>query len=192
MGSYCLAFAVFQGAVVAWWLRVMDGTTLRQSHRDWSAGPGFNLWYAILTYRTTGLLASGTICAAVIFADGILIKSATIVIQGGINETLLLDVTLAPELPTDFCGSMSVNSSKPVNFGTWNNASVRVIDGWMKASPTSSPFRGCGGICTTNVTAATLYPVGCTAPDSGYIAKAHFKTTPFIDLQSALSTLAHF
>jgi hypothetical protein len=36
--SKATSLAALQGAVVAWWLRAMRGTTLKQLHRDWAMG----------------------------------------------------------------------------------------------------------------------------------------------------------
>ncbi|KAK4619366.1 hypothetical protein CLAFUW4_11573 [Fulvia fulva] len=162
IGNKLLAFAAFQGAVVTWWLRAMDGSTLRQLHLDWAAGPGNNLWYALSGYRHSGLLAVSTLCAAIVFADGVLLQSASTVIQASVNEQVVLHVTLAPQIPTDFTGSI-INDSAVFDYVAFNPGFQSVLRDFVVQAAIPAPITGCTGTCRATVTAAAMSLVTCVS-----------------------------
>ena len=88
VGNKALAFAALQGSGIAWWLRAIDGTTMERLHRDWSHGPGAEIWAILTSGRRIELLAMATLCSTVILVDGILLQRATTVVQSIANEPI--------------------------------------------------------------------------------------------------------
>lgn len=75
LGNKCLGFAVAQGAIITWWLRALQGSTLEKLHQDWAMGT--SLYEALTAGKKTGFLAFTTICGSLILGEGVLLQRAT-------------------------------------------------------------------------------------------------------------------
>ena len=141
----------------------MRGSGLAKLHYDWRAGT--TLRGAITSGRHLGLLGLACIFSTIVVIDGPLLQRASTVMSAPKEPSPVpLDVTIAPELPTDWSGwrvdnkdfglqgiqSWEFNTTIP----TWNGSASNLIGSvsprnlspiWYDDRPLSSIVRGCHG-----------------------------------------------
>ena len=181
VANQALRFAAFQGVIVAWWERASRGSTLRQLHLDWRAGT--TLLGALSSGRHMGVIGLACVFSTLVAVDGPLLQKSTTVVSAQIDQAVPLNVTLAPEVPTDFSGGW-VNISASSNQMAWSrlwNESIPTVDGstsnwiiseifpksslsaaWLKEKPMKGVVRGCPGECRAKVKAPALAVTACT------------------------------
>jgi len=157
LANSAVGFAYAQAVVVAWWYRASKGATIRSLQRQWEAS--FSLIYAMLPSKGTSLaIRLATILVALMIVDGPLLQKASSVITATQTETVTMNLTLAPELPTGFSG-YSQNE-----IGVTSSASMYIAQGWTDRTPITIPSpKACNGDCTGRVVGPGVTKTNCTS-----------------------------
>ena len=183
VANQALRFASFQGVIIAWWCRASRGTTLRQLHRDWRAG--MTILGALSNARNMGFIGLACILSTLVAIDGPLLQKATNVVSAPIGETMSLNVSLAPEVPTGFTGGWykMPNGSNQMPWSPIWNDTIPTLNGnggtsnniiplqhpmdplsaaWLTEAPMKGFVQGCKSKCKAKLRAPALAVTACT------------------------------
>ena len=183
IANLAMRYACIQGVVIAWWVRALRGSTIAKLHHDWRSGT--TLRGAITAGRNIGLLGVATVFSTLVVIDGPLLQRASSVVPARITDhPVPLDVTMAPEVPTDYTGAWATmqdigidqwwnlpfNSTEPGSNGPVpNNIYVEINPhleqslGRHYFSDTLPPhiLTGCHGTCKAKIRAPALALTSC-------------------------------
>ncbi|KAF2168507.1 hypothetical protein M409DRAFT_21256 [Zasmidium cellare ATCC 36951] len=167
IGNKALAFAAAEGAIITWWVRAIQGTTLRKLHYDWEASTNI---VSGLFSKHFSILTATSMCAMVILVDGILLQSATTTVQRSLEMPLKLHAMLAPQVPTNFTGLAAKLDVQNDFLSTAINANFAPVwEDWVAQAPIPSPFKGCPGTCVATVRAPAFSFKGCDVTSTGFV-----------------------
>ncbi|KAK4508201.1 hypothetical protein PRZ48_001939 [Zasmidium cellare] len=167
VGNKALSFASIQGAIITWWVKALRGTTLQDLHYDWPVGNGS---FVLFRKSHITLLAVVSICASVIFLDGILLQSATYTVEHNLQRPVTLRATLSLEIPTNYTATGALlNPDNPYLNADFSSGIEPVRRQWTDGLAIPSPLQGCEGVCTAKVRAAALAPMACRQESSSWL-----------------------
>lgn len=157
------SLAALQGAMIAWWLRAMHGTTLEQLHFDWSMGQ--NIWDALIAGRRINMIAIACICGTIAAIDAPLLQRASSVVSRSPNTEVMLDVNLVPQIPGYYSGQTSYDDtgSGPESQGTDPNPDFYpVMMSWINNETIPAIVSGCPDTCAITLRAPMIATWNCT------------------------------
>ncbi|KAH8799720.1 hypothetical protein F5884DRAFT_115560 [Xylogone sp. PMI_703] len=151
-GTNMLArFAFNEGVKIAWWRKVLRGSTVKDLHAQWAHADGF--WEAVFCGRQFNLVALASIAVTVIVVDQPLIQRASTVVT--VQRTAPVNITahIAPEIPWGFTGFQNgrVNSQQVMT-----TPMISVFNDYNSQTPINVSFTGCKHTCTGYIAAAGL------------------------------------
>lgn len=162
--SKATSLAGLQGAVIAWWLRALRGSTFEQLHRDWQMVQ--NIWDALIAGRRMNMIAVACICAAVAAIDAPLLQRASTVVSRSPNTTVSLNVNLVSQMPGYYSGQLAYTSD--TTDGQWigttdpNADFYPIVSDYLNAKPMGGIVKGCPGGCSLKVRPPMIAPWNCT------------------------------
>ena len=136
---------------------ILKGCTLRDLELDYEAGESFPRAFikSIRARRTFSVFSIASLATAVVLIDGPLLQPASSVSQATTAPTVMLNVSLAPQLPSGFSG----------RFGNLNDVlssdAVAVGHAYIHSEPMNSTTE-CNGTCFTTVRGPAFVSASCT------------------------------
>ena len=186
VANQAMRFAAFQGIAIAWWYRATYGTsTLARLHYDWRAGT--TVLGAVTAGRNMGFLGLASIFSTLVAIDGPFLQKATTIVPAEITDhPIPLNVTIAPELPTDWSGkwfempghgfnswrSGMFNETIPTSYGNTSNhmfaaGRPELTEDWnlpwFRGETLSGLVQGCEDRCSVKIQAPALTATHCAS-----------------------------
>ncbi|KAF2172136.1 hypothetical protein M409DRAFT_49878 [Zasmidium cellare ATCC 36951] len=116
------------------------------------------------------MLTVTSICACVIFLDGILLQSATYTVEQNLQKPVMLRAKLSPEIPTNYTATGALlDAGNPYLDADFSSGIHPVRKQWTDELPIPSPLRGCEVICTSKVRAPALASAGCQEESNSWL-----------------------
>ncbi|KAG9253679.1 uncharacterized protein F5Z01DRAFT_623812 [Emericellopsis atlantica] len=162
VGNAALTMAYREGVTVAWWVRMIKGTSLYDSHRYWQHGS--SAFEAIKGLRHLSKVTLVSITLLLLIVDGPLLQRAA-----GIT-------TVTETAPATFKAAVSdAKISQPTAYYMTRARSVNSLSGnfsqvvmaYSNNEPISLDLQGCKGSCTGTLVAAG-FDVSCKTKDTEY------------------------
>lgn len=206
-----------QGVVIAWWVRALRGSTFSKLHHDWRSGT--TLRGALTAGRHTGLLGLAYIFSTLVVIDGPLLQRSSKVVTGPVaSKSVLLNVSMAQELPTGYSGgwldgaSLGVQHYNGATFnatmpsGSGSNVSnyihadsnvaleVAISSSWYSADSLAGIVSGCTGSCKATLRAPALAQAACLTSKLpvGYTNEGNYTAFMRSDYAPPLNKAAFF
>ncbi|KAK5168607.1 uncharacterized protein LTR77_005916 [Saxophila tyrrhenica] len=163
ISNKCLQFATIQGTVVTFWLKAIKGTTLGQLHRDW--GFGLYTYKALTAGRHFNLLAFACIAATFVVMDGPLLQRASTVHLSTVDHTFNLSVSITPEIPAYWTGTVGFYLMPLVESLQFQNHFLPVYYEFGAGAPMRGAIVGCPSqsTCRALVRGPALAVDNCTS-----------------------------
>lgn len=162
--SKATSLAALQGAVVAWWLRAMRGSTLQQLHHDWAMGQ--NIWDALIAGRRINMIGIACICATIAAIDAPLLQRASSVVSRSPNTNVTLQVNLVPQIPGYYSGQTGWdNQTGVVQIAGFdpNPDFYPVAISWFNNDTIPAVVSGCPGDCAVTLRGPMIGVWNCTS-----------------------------
>ncbi|RFU25198.1 hypothetical protein B7463_g11149, partial [Scytalidium lignicola] len=151
-GTNMLArFAFHEGVKIAWWRKILRGSTVKDLHDQWAHADGF--LEALFAGRQFNLVALASIAVTVMVIDQPLIQRASSVIS--VPRTSLVNVTaqIAPEIPWGYTGFQASRGSTQQ---VMTQPMISVFNDYNSQAPINAGFSGCKDTCIGYVAAGGL------------------------------------
>ncbi|KAK5675810.1 hypothetical protein LTS10_011541 [Elasticomyces elasticus] len=144
VANSAISYAFTQAAVVAWFHRASNGTTILALERSWEAS--YSVVHAISQGRNTSLVAIAAILVAMMIVDGPLLQRASTVVAATQSNTMTLNFTLSPEVPKGLSGLWQYENLMI------SNAAIQVGQDFTMKSPIALAVEPpCSGSCVAKL-----------------------------------------
>ena len=144
--------------MVTFWVRLLQGTTLAQLHRDW--GYGFFVYKSVFAGRNFNILALACICATLVAVDGPLLQRSSTVHSSVPERSVNLQVHQAEQIPSYTTG-YTVPDIDQIYLSL--SADLKsVINDYTAGRPLQS-IKGCPGTCSARIRGPALDVESCTS-----------------------------
>ena len=151
IANQAVRYAAIQGAVIAWWLRAIKGSTLAKLHYDWSMSD--TPWRSLVSRKTCNWLVLPFFASILVAVDGPLLQRASKVISTPILDTPIdLEITMSPEVPRGFSGyyqyspgfnTFDISSGRSSDYAIANSQNISVASNeWIAEKPPSGFVSG--------------------------------------------------
>ena len=158
-----LGLAFSEAVTIAWWWRVLQGSTVGELHRSWSYGQ--SLWAALSSGSNFNIIALAAILTKIAIIDGPLLQRAS---STAILPTPAVKILTVPISPGPFSayGTGFITGHGP-STSLFSSLFTDVLQAFNSKSSIVIPNSGCEGDCELTIVAAG-FDVSCTsAPVSG-------------------------
>ncbi|KAK7424146.1 hypothetical protein QQZ08_008752 [Neonectria magnoliae] len=162
VGNAGLTMAYNEGVTLSWWIKMLKGGSLADSHRYWEHGS--SAWMSIVGIRHVNKISIVSILLLFLMVDGPLLQRAAGFTTVAETETATFTAALSPgqlNQPTAYymTRAHAVNTLSP-NFS-------RVVQEYSSRSPVMLDLTGCNGTCSGTLIAAG-FDVDCTKDTTKY------------------------
>ncbi|KPM46350.1 hypothetical protein AK830_g189 [Neonectria ditissima] len=162
IGNAGLTMAYNEGVTLSWWIKMLKGGSLADSHRYWEHGS--SAWQSIVGIRHVNKISVVSILLLLLIVDGPLLQRAA----GFTTVTETEQATFTAGLSADqlsqstayyMTRAHAVNTLAP-NFS-------RVVQEYSGRKPVTLDLAGCNGTCSGTLVAAG-FDIGCTRDTAPY------------------------
>lgn len=123
-----------------------------------------------LCVKRVGILTATSLCAMIILVDGILLQSATKIVQRSLSVPMKLHAKLPQEVPTNFTGiAAKLDYRNKFMQSTFNEGFAPIWRDWGDRSPIPCPIKGCPGTCNTTVRAPAFALKECEETSTAFM-----------------------
>ena len=171
-----LAFALAEGAAIAWWALAVRGAPVRELHHCWQHGTG--LWSSLRGLARPDRVGLAVLVTTLALANGPLLQRASAVASREVHGAVPVVATLASQIPGGYTGRKTGRVTGPSRM---TQEFAAVMSQYTTRAPMTGSFAGeCPGTCFMTVQAAALAKVDCstTSVPLNYSAAA----SPSVDL----------
>lgn len=149
VGNGALAFAHTEGATLTWWIRMMQGGPLSETHHVWQTGS--SAWHSVLSYRHISKVSLASIFFLVLFIDGPLIQRAASFTTVTETTPKTLSVPVSTGMIDQDTGIFQTRANN-INAMTGNFS--RVVKDFTARSDIQLNIADCNGTCRGTLIAA--------------------------------------
>jgi hypothetical protein len=104
--NICLTIAIGQGVAIAWWRRVMKGSTVEELHRSW--GFSTSVLELLKAGKNFNIIALTALMAKVALIDNVLLQQATAIYPDWYKQNgTVVQLPINPRLPQGYTGDIS-------------------------------------------------------------------------------------
>lgn len=209
IANLAIRYACIRGVIITWWCRALRGTTFEKLHHDWRSGT--TLQGAITSGSRIGLLGIACIASTLVYIDGPLLQRASTTVLVPKDQTISLNISMAPEIPAGFTGFWwrtppQLGSASPLDGGF--NATIPTSSGpadnyvipaerhnditneinkpWLSGAPYSGVVRGCPETCRATLRAPALSLTKCKS----HTAKLNWTAPSSADIVKSIGQMA--
>jgi len=166
-----ISYALYEGAALAWWIKMLRGGTLQDCHRYWEYGS--SAWKSLIAGRDMNKIAVASLLSFLVFVDGPLMQRA--------SSTSALSIT-TPTNVSAFLSSAHFASNYSGVYMTRANtvsgitaAMAEVVRDFNSRKPMTLNATGCTGVCRGELVGpgwdvscnSSTHPLNMTSPISG-------------------------
>lgn len=153
-----LRFAMAEGAVIAWWIKAIEGCTVNDLHRYWSFAN--SIYDAMKKIRFFNVITLASIASVIIAVDNPLFQRALTISVQPFRKDIAISVPIAQQIPESYTGMIQGYTS-PVLSGM-TTIFEEVMKGYNSRAPMYLNNSGCGtGNCSGTIKAAG-FAVDCS------------------------------
>ncbi|KAK3116143.1 hypothetical protein LTR53_003816 [Teratosphaeriaceae sp. CCFEE 6253] len=156
VANAALAYAHARAVPIAWWSRASRGATMCDLEEHWEASS--SMLRGALLVKKTNVVIAASLFVPLMMIDGPLLQRASSVISAVQSETVTLELTLPPEVPTGFSGYSIA--------GDFFNSDLMLEVGveWSDQTPIPLPVQpACEGVCVGKALGPGVTSVNCTS-----------------------------
>ena len=151
LGAFCLDYAHKEAATVSWWLKLADGDSVYNLHREWAVGQSF--WDAVTFFspKVSAKTAISTLSLILYIAVGPLLQQASTVQLLRADTPVMLNSSFALNLPGSW--STTTNQTLANHAGAISPEMLDIVLGYTSRDPIPTNVSGCDGTCIGTVSA---------------------------------------
>ncbi|KAL1877310.1 hypothetical protein Plec18167_005000 [Paecilomyces lecythidis] len=142
-----LLFAYQDAAVVAWWIKMLRGMTITESHRSWQyAG---SLWKSVAALCSFNTVAFACLAMGLVVVDGPLVQRALQISPKQISSQTNFSVSFSQAPFPD--GYSGVYMTRSPSVSALKSQFIPVVRGYVQRSPIALPTTTCRSKCRGSV-----------------------------------------
>ncbi|KAK5994631.1 hypothetical protein PT974_05113 [Cladobotryum mycophilum] len=144
-----LLHAHSEGVTISWWIRMLRGGDLRDTHRYWDHGS--SAWKSFVELRYVNKVSLSTLVLVLLLIDGPLLQRAGTSIPVPASTLEMFRVALSTDMlnqPTAYY----LSHAPEVN--TMSSNFSQIVQDFANNNPIRLDLRGCNGACTATVVGA--------------------------------------
>ncbi|KAL2827133.1 hypothetical protein BDW59DRAFT_160420 [Aspergillus cavernicola] len=162
LGNAALRLAFQEGVTNSWWVKMLKGGNLGDSHRYWSHGA--SAWESATDLRYFSKVSFTSLAMLLLIVDGPLLQRAA----SSTTETITTNTTLQVALSTQALNqSTGYYMTRAPSVSTLSPAFSKVVEDFTNHGSISLNLTGCSGTCTGTVVAAG-FDINCTTSTEAY------------------------
>ncbi|SPO01849.1 uncharacterized protein DNG_04522 [Cephalotrichum gorgonifer] len=162
LGNAALRFAFQEGVANSWWVKMLKGGNLGDSHRYWSHG--MSSWGSATELRHFSKVSLASLAMLLLIVDGPLLQRAASFTTETITAKTTLQVALSMEA---LAQSTGYYMTRAPSVNTLSPTFSKLVGDFTSRGSISLNLTGCSGTCTGTVVAAG-WDTRCTTSTEAY------------------------